>query len=652
MFKDIFRRQSVEQTEAAFLHNASRMLDVFDVSLPSTIMGFDYYGSVKTGQIKKEIVARAGKRKELPKIIFKTKRELNYYRNLVFQGSEISDYVKILYDTASGHEDSLVNILNSEDRESKRKEGETHLAGMIAGNMMLVAAELMYYRIDQKIIDLVSKYDTKRYKPGSIDLINHPSIITTISGVSIESLFANRDNFPPSKFLEFLVGAQLLAAGKNPKEDIDRNLATHPEENYPAMVAFNVLQTATLVNNFYFAEGKILDFVPPSAKHSEEVKKTALEIYKLFQGNLVRVHKAILNPESEEFIELKRAVEGYMRANEMSKLVALHVLFSGDEDYLKKLYRVAKQQSSSGPDKEFYSKLLGPLQEFISKAEKNLLSVDDANLIFSEHKPLPVSIKELERKAANIITLSKSGNFLIDQAPELQGMITPNRIVLHINKENPKIFSIVFEYRDPTGEPITISVRINSKKYPGGFEWSFIESPSEMIGIKSILLHASNTVLTEVEKFARQDNERKKIKKIRPEKPAEISVEETEEPEGDGQLDFIGRQIFQRERLQNIILMPEEKHLQKLLGSLSIEDKKDVLEGINNFNERGVGKFYMLLGRDAEGKPMYALRTKSTSHGGIRVLVREVGAANSRRHYEIVEIKLRRDIYKRRLDLK
>ena len=91
----------------------------------------------------------------------------------------------------------------------------------------------------------------------------------------------------------------------------------------------------------------------------------------------------------------------------------------------------------------------------------------------------------------------------------------------------------------------------------------------------------------------------------------------------------------------------EGEVLDNLMRNLSSVDRDLVRSDINEYNTRGVGKFYRLRSLGLDGEPLYVLRVRATARGDARVLLHEVESEQGKRTYGILDIDYRKDIYRR-----
>jgi hypothetical protein len=87
-----------------------------------------------------------------------------------------------------------------------------------------------------------------------------------------------------------------------------------------------------------------------------------------------------------------------------------------------------------------------------------------------------------------------------------------------------------------------------------------------------------------------------------------------------------------------------------MMKGLAPSDQMEIVEGIQNYNETGIGKFRMLKALGKEGQRLYALRVNCGPRGGSRVLLQESKSEETlpnTRKFQILDIDYRKDIYRK-----
>ena len=85
-----------------------------------------------------------------------------------------------------------------------------------------------------------------------------------------------------------------------------------------------------------------------------------------------------------------------------------------------------------------------------------------------------------------------------------------------------------------------------------------------------------------------------------------------------------------------------------LTGPISTVDLEKLKQGLEKFNEKGLGRFKMLVLPDEDGQPLYSLDIRGVeARGGIRVLLKEEGSEKGNRNFKIKSIGYRKDIYRK-----
>ena len=87
-----------------------------------------------------------------------------------------------------------------------------------------------------------------------------------------------------------------------------------------------------------------------------------------------------------------------------------------------------------------------------------------------------------------------------------------------------------------------------------------------------------------------------------------------------------------RTKIVNRIVIVENPQ-EYLTGPISTVDLEKLKQGLEKFNEKGLGRFKMLVLPDEDGQPLYSLDIRGVeARGGIRVLLKEEGSEKGNRN--------------------
>lgn len=536
-------------------------------------------------------------------------------------------------------------------------------------------------------------YDFFEQYAKPFEFVTTGNLSIKIDGLSMQDLLDN-PNVSPSKAYKFFIEAAanfgkldfLLyekVLGENREDELLARYPTIAKEKIQQLGG-EIVALVEMTANPYMVNF-LLDALHIQPQGSErEIVSTAEKMIK----RISTIRKAMLNtlfdPSSADFPDLKEKVTEYLKGkDDLARLNALHLLLLIGDEFAGG-FRLAQSLSQNGnANAPFYAFLATSIKKHLEEigspvGSRVLLTREDLAMIIDKDKnpePRPVpTLEELER--INTLTIQKSSrkDYVIDpDAIEWQNLIPSTRISFAFFKGGSRKFAITFDYENEKGEILSLDFGFDTKK--GYFDWSFMEDPEdpEMQEMKDTLMLATREILLDVKEQAEAEYQQKQMEKQasaqshQPTQSRKIRPNETyvprqkeksqERPQPLTPIQEILQSEFsfliqpEQQRIKNQIVLSPNDNLDKMMRNLSEADKRLAIEGIEEYNQRGIGQFKRLRYSGEERTPLFTLRINCGSGGGIRVLMHEISnptEPNNTRAFEIVDIDYRKNIYRRR----
>lgn len=541
--------------------------------------------------------------------------------------------------------------------------------------VLRLGSKALYYDLLSRIQDFDNKLGYT-HQNDYFDLkkkVDCGMVLEKINGVNLMDFIDERTSVKPSDLdsFRFLIEAVLTRQYR----DYDHVLKDGQSEfyKYYPNAAKNLLALATA------SVTAIID-VPVWAVDgsiTQEVKrknKTILEVIKWTKKFINRVkevgksaNNTLLNPNSPEFKPLSQEIQGYMCQDRFAELMIMDILGMKDPANAKKLYRRSRELAQVYPEHTaFYTDLADAIRDFqieiptgygILTAD-NIPSLIDLEKVKDEPE---VKLQEIGTLVNQLHPSAYKETFLIDPNDmTLISLIKPTQISFSFDRDRPRSFKIKIIFQNIEGETTIIKPEYIIQKGDQQFELNFLEKSSEIPEMYKVALSATKSIL---ENIKQQVDERrvgvvkatpKPIKesvplikidgtrpaeevrtkvKTRPEKPVEIQEPELE----------IEDVIIEPKKSKLVIDELSQRRIEKQLKRVSSEDRNNILEAMERFNNGESVRFYPLDLRGPNGEILFSLRAKATVSGGSRILVTPIkGTPN----FFVLAAGYRKDIYR------
>lgn len=380
-------------------------------------------------------------------------------------------------------------------------------------------------------------------------------------------------------------------------------------------------------------------------------------------------YETLLDPTKPDFQDIKSAMEYYISGADDQVIAALQAVRIFDPARLQRSYRTSQRYVIGNQEAEFYKRVAEYGYYVVEKVEdiNNIPTVEDLDTILLPNND------QTERDTVDLISLKES----VDRvAPVLKGqsygieigegviygsLILPTEGRIDFDRQNPRRFMLNLTYLNDCDEKLDLNFYFDLRNL--SIDWNFLESPDDprMTSLKIEVFRFTKAIferwssaikvtqeesrptniLTSVSTSPKlkqpytPDTWRKELRKKQPIKEEELKDLETKREEGN--LDNPNR----------LILIPESSVMEEMLESLSYVDRQNIQDGIVEFNERGVGKFTRKKMRLNDDRVAWTLRVNTRTKGDARVLVKEAGIIDRVKQYEVVDIRYRKDIYRK-----
>jgi hypothetical protein len=392
------------------------------------------------------------------------------------------------------------------------------------------------------------------------------------------------------------------------------------------------------------------------------------------------IFNTILDPNSPDFPALMEAVNNYLgREDQQLRTDALLQLGLNKNENIVKAYRRATELSQQHNEHSaFYTLLEKSIKQYLEDIPQEL------GILTSDDLPLFIDVDKAtgDQTVPTLDDMGKINKLIFQRTPQreyevetervsLGDMVPPNSLRVEFPKGHPNIFNIYFYYENEQGESTTLELNFDTRK--NEFDWKPFApdtSDPEMTELRKASLFASYSILSQIQQQTEAEYQQKQkerqvktqtpqatVRQSRPKEPYVPRVKEKRQ-ERPSPLSPI-QEILQSnipffpetQRVRNQILVPEEEGFEDMIKGISAPDQKIIAEGIQNYNENGVGTFRMLKALGNEGQRLYALRVNCGPRGGSRVLLQESDSEETSpniRKFQIVDIGYRKDIYRKR----
>ncbi len=416
-----------------------------------------------------------------------------------------------------------------------------------------------------------------------------------------------------------------------------------------------------------------VEYFSVERKHlGSEARAEMVRLARNYISRALEVGKAasqvLTNPNSPEFLTLSQEIQGYMAQGRIAEMTVLNVLGVKNADQASNLYRKARELATIYPEHTaFYTDLSDAIRDFeIEMLEgTGLLTVDDVPTLLNEGEmTAPFStVEDIGKAVARIHPSAYAQSFSLNTDALNWGvLVKPQSADIIFDKGRPRSFRIKFVYQSPEGESAILEGKYQLQKGNQKFELNFLEAQSEIPEMYQACLQATLSILDAV---GVQVEEKRKTKAKEspalPSKPAaptkkvpyikegatEVKTkvktrpEQPVQPQEEEEVQQVV--VFEPEKSKMVMDEVSKKRIQKQLEKVSHEDRANIQEAIDRFNNGGSIRFYPLKSSGPNGEVLFALRAKATVRGGSRILVTPIKGTSD---FAVIAAGYRKDIYR------
>jgi len=597
---------------------------------------------------------------------------------------------KNYWDRINYKEDELFNTENSlEEKIRSRPEGETRDAHYLS-YILHGASELLKFKNFEQQKKLAEKHDFSYLFGPYLQLsefVYTSTIHSKIGGVSLKDVIDNPE-ITPSSIYRYVMESDFVHSRLTHAKILEENQTPLTLAN-PNFTKQTIHTAAGLSDSFYYMtpeyfETLLRNFLPQQQGTEKEIIATAREMVNRINRLRQNVYMTILNPNSPEFPSLKDMVEKYLLEEDgnaqTSAILGLGLI---DEDKICTAYRKTKELAGENNENSpFYKLLQSSIKQYIEEVPQELgvLTQDDLPMFIDGDKAIEdeaaPTLEDLRKVTISIFNKASHKAYRSEESDneeiDLANMTSPNSIRVEFPKGHPNIFNIYFYYENEQGESTTLELNFDTRK--NVFDWKPFApdtSDPEMKQLRDAGLIAAQSILSYIHQYVEDEYQQKQQEReagTQTQRPAQGRKIRSEEP-------YVPRQKLERQErlrpltpiqeilqsempifaqpkgIKNEIVLPEDQYLFDVMKGLAPSDQKEIVEGIQNYNEIGVGTFRMLKALGNEGQRLYALRVNCGPRGGSRVLLQESDSEETSpniRKFQIVDIGYRKDIYRKR----
>lgn len=495
-------------------------------------------------------------------------------------------------------------------------------------------------------------------------------VVTPVKDIAIADVMDDKNwqNLGLQRILDWVMSANLA------RRRVDLNLI-FPEDYPPAQAypqtSMDYLHDASFAVNNAFSLNSIgvnrFRKIPELAIAQRGMERFAnrfTEIQKAFYSQLFK-------PDSEGFAGLRDIVNKYLNGPKDEIITVLFSLGLQEQDSVIDAYRKSKDLVKSGNNCAFFQLFGESIKEIIEEgrlADAFYIPTQDdlAGILDEEHLHFQdsghVAYESLAAQISRIFKKKSTTEYEFDiETVDWGNLIPPQRAAIKFNPK-PHSFSVELIWKNEVGEALNVTLSFNTKG--NKFNWNFIESPEEpsMAGMRKASFVIAQNLLQSLDLNISTELEKKRI--------AELGIQVASSPRGpkkERSEDEIYslRKIAKEEakskkpttvhtiqleapsEVKKVIKIPETVKLNSMLAVLGFVDQNIVRDALNEFNEKGIGRLTRKKSRDEDGKPLYTLAIGCTTPKGVRVLVKESSNGSGIRIFEIIDIRYRKDIYRK-----
>lgn len=583
----------------------------------------------------------------------------------------------------------IVDSVNTlRDRIGKKSGGADNLFIINLQNIINATASIIYYNYAQRVRRIAKAHENTGQLQTLMQFshfVGDLDVSLKVGGTSMLDIL-NSQKLPANAFYRSSVEAGIAVGNTSAFNNILQENQNPLTSMYPNETKYYIQRAITFFVAIADTSPELLEslikfYIPNPVGKEQTVLKTARRIIEQASKTKKKILSTLLDPNSLEYEALRNTIMFYFsKKDRKTKTISMYTLGLNSIHTTSLAYRkareVALQDNEHSP---FYAFLARSIREYLEEIpeEVGILTNDDLPLFIDpersiQEKSAP-TLEDLRKLANAIFQKTSQRAWVINTEPiDWKILFPPTSVNAVFPKGHSRIFNISLSYENEQGEALSLDLEFDTAK--NVFDWKpFLESPDdpEMKDMKNAVISSVRSILLEVEKQVDSEyQEQQRIKAVRalPLEPNVHTAKLTPKEE------YVPRQKKERQKRQklltplqevlqneislpteqvvkNQIVIPDMQVLGKKMGRLSPEDTLLVVNGIEEYNQRGVGQFKRLRFSGEERKPLFTLRVNCGAGGGIRVLMHEIPnptEESNLRAFEIVDIDYRKNIYRKR----
>lgn len=597
----------------------------------------------------------------------------------LFQGKDVTEWNNLSdkVDRLLTFQQSLNATMQEKVSQSGTTQGEISFHNALSAGVSLLIRNLLTQQDSIAIRNGLGEKMKPFLSLQSFDVNGEATV--HIKGITIGDL---RENISVSAAYQFILESLLIQHKRSHAKILDEN-PDYPNHTYPNIAKNNIELVSYLMTGLINCSDRDFDqFISRTQGIMPiEAAKTAKGLVHRIRRLRHEIHETLIGKNPEDFSLLKDAIEYSLRQGDPEKTLSLFIIGEQETDQSRKLYRIARKKAldNDNIDIDFYTFLADSIRNHIEEAfigDDRMLTIDDLPTIFRYDEKMTqeqasVTFAGLNKVISLIFSYSSEKEYQVNpQEIQWNNVVEPQSVSVKFDQDRPTKFDIHLSYRNNDGESLDLKLSYDAKKEL--FEWSFIETPEETPETNRFyheLQPLVRQMLLKICELSKVQYERKQLGKHLA--PMPLPLPKRDKPiSANGRHDgssrhgrhrrvltpiqeVLGQSIgtdLEIETTKNQIILPSKKELARILRGLSSEDKQNVTEAISEYNSANKGKFKRLKNRNADGKPLFALRVKSLSRGGIRILLSIADNQEDGIHIRSLKIEdagYRRDIFRR-----
>lgn len=578
---------------------------------------------------------------------------------------------------------AISSIVNNKLREAELSGGGMTHSEVDIWHRLSIGAELAIISTLHEQLSIAKKNGVENSLVRYFKLFSYihaPVVGIQIGGVSLKDFRTfNPKLHSPVPFFQFLAIA-LQIGYKKLHEEVLRENSQYPEGNFPN---FTKSAIEVLPGKVIALAGVSGDSHNVSGNKQRLMQEINFHTKKLCEGVedvMSRSVRILLNPKDKNFPELKEFLDVFLTSKDQTdRLSIITILGLNKFERFISYYRAVKQLSQ-GENGEFFSRLSSVIKECVGWLDGliNILTVEDiqgileSSMTFSQPLDLNVYSRPFGQTISEIFRKSPQKKYdVYPREIDWGDLATPELVEVEFDNNRPKKVKIILSFNNELDEEIEVEYIIDTSR--NLFDWNLLEDPLtpeniEIIQFRNGLMKIASQILTNINRQNEVKIEREKqripiveqvtsAKRERFDDPIyqlrkQLKLDRRNQEKNAGtqpSLSFANNLFVERTKIRNIIEIPEEELL-GLFNHVSSVDRLIILSAINEYNEQGTGgKFTRKRKIGSDKKPMYTLSIGCTVPKGARVLVKEVSSKDGVRNFEIIDIRYRKDVYKKNL---